>query len=185
METPTEHQEVNNHFTWKLRFSVGVVMLFLALLGMIITNLEVNGSWSYWRIMTPVYALLSIGLSLYLRHHNQRPIVLTIWHEIVHWIGLILAIYLVSVLVDIGFISRFQAGIQVLLLLSLATFLAGIYFESTFIVVGIALGLLVAGIGFLEQYLYITIIPVIVIALLGIFFLSRHKKHKKNEHIEN
>lgn len=171
-------EERKPHNTWKARFLVGIAMLFIALLGMIVTDMKVGGAWAYWCIMTPIYALLSIGLSLYLRHSHPKVAIITIWHEILHWTGLVLAIYLVSSLVQMGFVSRFQAGVEVLLLLALATFLAGIYIETTFIVIGIAIGLLVVGIGLLDQYLYAIVIPLIVITVILLFLITRRKSHK-------
>jgi hypothetical protein len=174
-ETPPSHP-------WKVRFGVSMAMLILAVLGMVVTDLKIDGSWLYWRIMTPVYALLSIGLSLYMRRKKLRDEIFTIWHEILHWIGLVLAIYLVSTLVQIGFISRFQAGVEVLILLAMATFLAGIYIESTFLVTGITLGLLVIGVGYLDQYLYAILIPLILIALVALFWTARRKINKKSSY---
>jgi hypothetical protein len=166
------------HQAWKARFFVGITMLSIALLGMIITDLKVGGAWLYWRIMTPVYALLSIGLSLYLRHRQLHTAIATIWHEILHWLAFLLSIYLLSALVKMGFISQFQAGVEVLVILALATLLAGIYIEPAFLVIGIALGLLVAGIAFLDQYLYGILVPVVLIAILLIFWIARRHRSK-------
>lgn len=57
----------------------------------------------------------------------------TIWHELVQWFGLALAVYLVSIFVNIGLIGRFEAGLVVLTMLALNTFITGIYVESTFL----------------------------------------------------
>ncbi len=174
---PDEQQKSLHHHAWKVRFIVMVAMMVIALLGMVITDMKVGGAWKYWCIMTPVYALLSIGLSLYLRHLGVRQIVATIWHEILHWAGLVLAVYLISLLVKMGFVSRFQAGVEVLVLLALATFLAGVYIDATFLVIGIAIGLLVAGIGLLDQYFWAILIPVVLIATGLIFWMIRRKRH--------
>ena len=50
-----------------------------------------------------VYAVLSIFLSWYLR--ARQPVLATIWHEFAHWGGLVLAVYLISIFVDIGLIK--------------------------------------------------------------------------------
>lgn len=168
-------QKSSYHF-WKERFCIGLIMIFLAFTGMIFTDVKTGGAWLYWRWMAPVYALLSLSLSLHLRRFNFRPVVLTIWHEVLHWVGLLLAVYLVSLLVDIGFISRFQAGLQVMIMLALATFLAGVYIESTFIVVGCVLGFLVLGVAFVNQYLYGIMLPLIAVAIILIFWVARRKK---------
>jgi len=169
------------HPAWKLRFIVGVIMLSLAFLGMIVTDLKSEGAWLYWRVMTPFYALLCIGLSVYLRHRELTKTVWTIWHEIFHWIGLLLSVLLVHILVQIGLSSRYQAGIEVLLLLALSTFLAGVYTEPTFIAIGIALGLFIIVIALLNQYLYLILVPVILLVMISLYWMSRHNKPKKEE----
>jgi len=171
-----ESTVTKHHHAWKARFIIGTIMLVLALLGMVLTDMKVGGGWFYWRIITPIYALLSLGLSLHLRHLQVRNTVAKIWHEILHWVGFLLSVYLVSALVKMGFISQFQAGVEVLVLVALATFLAGVYIEPTFLVIGIALGLLVAGVAFLDQYLYGILVPVVAIAVVMLFWLSRRKK---------
>jgi hypothetical protein len=167
---------LNRQIVWKARFTVSLVMLFLACLGMAFTDLKSEGAWIYWRAITPVYALLSIGLSFYLKHKKAKDVVWTIWHEIAHWVGLLASIYVLSLLVRMGFMGRFEAGVETILLLALATFLAGVYIEPTHLVIGAILGLIVLGIGFVNQYLYGIFLPIIVIALVLIFWISRTKK---------
>ena len=67
---------------------------------------------------------------------------------------------------------------QVVTVLSGLTFLAGIYIEPTFLITGIALGLLVLGIGYLNQYLYAIIFPLILVAIVALFFTARRKIKK-------
>ncbi len=170
-----------HHLAWKARFIIGITMLVLALFGMVLTDMKIGGGWLYWRFVTPIFALLSIGLSLHLRHLKLRNTVAKLWHELLHWAGFLLSVYLISALVKMGFISQFQAGVEVLILVALATFLAGVYIEPTFLVIGIALGLLVAGVAFLDQYIYGLLVPVVAIAILVLFWLSRRKKSHHTE----
>jgi hypothetical protein len=170
--------------SWKPRFIVGIIMICLAFIGMIVTHVKADGAWLYWRIMTPIYAALCIGLSIYMRNKEIRKSIWTIWHEIFHWIGLLLAVLLVNVLVQMGFSSRYQAGIEVLLLLSLSTFLAGVYTEPSFIIIGIALGLFIVVIAFLNQYLYFILVPVILFAILSLYWMSSRRKIKKRSTYE-
>ncbi len=169
---------------WKLRFVVGIIMISLAVIGMIFTDMKSDGAWVYWRIMTPFYAALCIGLSIYLRKKEIKKTALTIWHEIFHWLGLLLAVFLVNALVQMGLVSRLQAGIEVLLLLALATFLAGVYTEPTFIVVGIALGLVVLFVAFLSNFLYFILVPVILVGVVSLYWISRRNKTKEKEFYE-
>jgi hypothetical protein len=163
----------------KLRFAVALLMLALGFLGVVLTDIESDGAWHYWRALAVIYAALSLALSLYLKHQGLKASLFTIWHEIAHWLGLILAISVVSYFVNIGLISRFVASLQILPLLALATYLAGIYIEMSFIPIGISLGCFAVGIAFLDQYLYNILIPLTLLALI-ILAIIIHRSHQKS-----
>jgi hypothetical protein len=112
-----------------------------------------------------------------------RVAVFTIWHEVLHWGGLLVAVYVVSLLISIGLMSRFLAGLQVLSLLALATFLA-IYIEPTFILTGIVLGLFVVAIAFIKEYMFGILLLGIAIAAVLTFWVSRRKHKKKSPELQ-
>lgn len=147
---------------WKARLGVGLAMLVLAFLGMIVTDVQREGGWEYWKWIVPVYAILALWLSWYVKRQKQTVSPITIWHELLHWFGVIGAIFLISYLVHLGTLSRFIAGIVQLVLLSLGVFLAGIYIEPIFILIGLILGVFAAFTAVLVQYMYTIIIPIFI-----------------------
>ena len=164
---------------WRARLTVGLLMLILAFIGLIITDLVKDGAWIYWRAMVPVYAILSLALSLYLRsqshaHHSR------IWQEVLHWIGLILAVYIVSTFVNIGLVGRYEAGLQVLAMLALTTFLAGIYHDIIFLILGVILGVFTLGAALFNQYLYTIMLPITILAgAVMIYVINKNIHHPK------
>ena len=160
---------------WKIRFIVSLLLLILGFVGLVITDIQKDGGWFYWRLITPIYALLSLWMSWYL-HPKDEFTFSEIWHEMLHWFGLILAIYLLSKFVSIGLVGRFEAGLMALSMLALTTFLAGIYIEVTFIFIGLLLGFFAYCVAFLNQYLYAIVLPIVVVAAGIIFWLVYHKK---------
>jgi hypothetical protein len=166
---------------WKARFIVGLVMIVLAFIGMVLTDVRKEGGWDYWKWMVPVYAILALWLSWYVKRGMQTIRVITMWHEVLHWVGLILAIFLVAHLVQLGIISRFIAGIFHLILLSLALFLAGIYIEPTFIVIGIILGFFGLFTAIFVQNMYVIAVPILIggALLLAISLWVSHQRSKK------
>lgn len=100
----------------------------------------------------------------------------TIWHELVQWLGLALAVYLVNVFVNVGLIGRFEAGLIVLTMLALNTFITGIYVESTFFVIGILLGLFAASAALLAAYIYTIMLPLTIGVAVLLIWLAR-KRH--------
>ncbi|MBM3184171.1 MAG: hypothetical protein FJZ64_02570 [Chlamydiae bacterium] len=167
---------------WKARLGVGVIMIVLAFLGMVVTDVRSEGGWDYWKWMVPVYAILALWLSWYVKRKQQTISPITIWHEILHWAGLIAAIFLVSYLVHLGTISRFIAGIFHLILLSLGVFLAGIYIESIFLLIGIILGIFALVTAFLVQYMFSIVVPLVIggVLITGISIWISHKKFQSS-----
>lgn len=160
---------------WNARFIVGIIILLLTFIGLILTNMKAESAWRFWQIITVIIALLALGLSFYLRHVKKIPTAVLIWHEVLHWLGLMGSVYIISMYVNIGIISPFIGALGVLALLAQAIFLAGIYIESTFLFIGIALGLFAISVAWMETHLFLLIIPILIIAILVIAYFARRK----------
>ena len=144
-------------------------------IGLIFSDIQQDGAWDYWRFMIPVFAGLSIFLSWYLRKNKNALSKLTIWHELIHWVGLALAVYLISIFLHIGLMGRFEAGLVVLVMLALTTFLAGIYIEPTFCVIGILLGIFSVAAALLATYIYTIMLPVTIGVALFLVWVARKR----------
>jgi MFS family permease len=166
------------HHPWRVRFIVGISMFVLVFIGMIFTDVKKDEAWVFWRIISVIFALLSLGMSFYLRHHKWKDSVVTIWHELLHWLGLILSVFIVSIIVELGIMGRFEASLQVLILLSLATYLAGVYIEPTFLFIGVLLGLFAIGLTMASLYMFTIMIPVAAIAFFAFMYFIRKKSHQ-------
>lgn len=169
---------MENKHPWKARLGVGVAMLLFAFLGMVITDIRTGGGWVYWKWMVPVYAILALWLSWYVRKQQQIISPITLGHELLHWLGVNASVFMVSFFVHLGIISRFIAGIFDLTLLSLGIFIAGVYIEPTFLFIGIILGIFACLSAVVVQYLYAVIVPVLLAGavILGIMVWMSHRK---------
>lgn len=166
---------------WKARFIVSIILLVLSTAGIFITDLAPNFAWRYWCTMVPIFALLCIWLSWRVsRSSNLEGAV--IWHEVLHWVGMLGAVYIVSILVSNGVISYLIGALFILILLSLTMFLAGVHFDSMFIIIGVLLGLMAIASVYFVKYLTVVIIPiVIIIALLLLWrFMTKSKSEVKS-----
>jgi len=173
-----DEQEIvikKHHHHWKMRLLVGLIMLGLSFIGLIVSDIRQNGAWTYWRVMVPVYAILCLFLSWYLRRKQKIMTPATIWHELVQWFGLILAVYLVSIFVNVGLMGRFEAGLVVLTLLALTIFIAGIYVEATFFLVGLLLGIFAAAAAFMAAYVYTVMLPLTIVVAILLIWVSRKR----------
>ena len=176
-EEPKSEEHIPSH-PWLARLIISMTMLILALIGLILSDVYQDGSWNYWRIMVPVFAGLCLWLSWYLRRKEHSMSIAKVWHEIVHWFGLFIAVYLVSLFVNVGLLGRFEGGIVVITLLALTTFIAGVYIEMTFAIIGILLGVFSAAAAFLQVYLYSVMIPVTLVVAAFLFWFIYQQKHK-------
>ena len=165
-----------SHRRWKARLFVCIAMLTLAFIGLLVMDLHPKGYWVYSRIMASLYALLSLWLFWYLNRGEHKVHGSTIWHQMLHWLGLLLAVYLTSIFVSTGVMGSMQAGLVTLTLLALTTFLAGVYTDVFFILIGITLAIFAAGAALIEAYLSALMIPVILIAALVIYIMLHREK---------
>jgi len=176
------YKDIQRHpkHPFRARAVIALIMLALSFIGLVITDIKRQGALTYWQIMVPVFAVLCLGLSFYIRQTVDviRPI--SIWHEILHWIGLGGSVCLVWFYVHLGTIGRFEAGLFVLTLLALTTFLVGIYVDYSFLIIGLMLGLFAGAAAFVEEYLFSIMLPLTIVVGAGLYFFIRyrHKHHQ-------
>ncbi len=153
----------------KVKMLVASIMLILALLGMLIEYFHPTGQWLYWRIVAIAYAAMALFAHQYFKQYTKS----SFSRQILLWLALLSAIYLTMVLVNVGTINSAQGALFVLILLALTTFIAGIFSESSFMLVGFILAVLVITLALLKSYLPFIMIPLIIIAAIVIWILVR------------
>lgn len=168
--------DLKPHHPMLARGIIALLMIALAFLGIILTDILKTGAFGYWEWITPLYAVMALWLSWYERRNKEivRPI--TLFHELLHWAGLIAAVILISIYVRIGILGRFEAGLFVLTALSLSVYLAGILIDPAFYVIGLLMGMMGLLIAFLNEYLYAISLPIIGAGALWVVWLIRSRK---------
>ena len=164
------------HHPMLARGIVGLIMIALAFLGLILTDILKTGAFGYWEWIAPLYAIMALWLSWYERRNKEMVRPITLFHELLHWAGLIAAVVLISIYVRIGILGRFEAGLFILTALSLSIYLAGILIDPVFYAIGIALGLMGVLIAFLNEYLYAISLPILGAGALWVLWLIRSRK---------
>ncbi len=151
-----------------------VTLIILSTVGIAITNFSPFESYYFWLAMVPVFGLTSLYIGWSKARRRGEGISRIIWVQLLHWAGLLAAIGLIYLLYyKTGRIDNNQLALLTLLSLALATFLAGVHFEWRFMVVGIILGAAVAGAAFVEQVLWMIVIPIVALVGLGVFWWKR------------
>lgn len=166
---------------WKARLIVSLAMLAFAAVGLIIMDLHPKGYWLYSQVMAVSYAGMSIWLFWYLHRGEQSVSGSTIWHQLLHWVGLLLAVYITSIFVSTGVMASVQAGLMTLTLLALTIFLAGVYTDSSFLLIGVALAVFAAGAALIQAYLSALMIPIFILTALVIFIMVHRDKKQPKE----
>jgi hypothetical protein len=165
---------------WKVRLVVSLIMLILAFITLIVMKIRPSAYWLFNCIMAGIDAILCVWLVWYVKRRESKPFTANLWHMILHWIGFIAVIYLITVFIHHGIVSELDAGLYTLIVLAFTLYLAGIYTDSIFILIGITLAIIAAGAILLKAYLWLIMIPVIVIVALIIFAMVTfdHRKTK-------
>ena len=151
-----------------------VLLLVLSGLGIGISNYSADRGLWYWLLMVPVFGLTSLFVGWEAaRRHGQSPgrVIVT---QVLHWLGLAGALWLMVLLANTGRIANPDEGLVSLILLALATFLVGVHTDWRFAVVGAVLGGIAVLAVLVEQYLWLGIVPVLLGA--GVFLYWRLRR---------
>ncbi len=162
---------------WKVRMVISSVLLFLSLVGVVISCLDRESSFSrwYWTGAVIIFAILSLWLNRKEGTKPKRVTGLAIWHGALHWLALLVIIFHIHLLVYSGITDNITAGLVILLLLALTTFLAGLYYDSIFALIGIILFILAIFTTLLYQYVLLVVIIAIIVIAAVIYWLYRRK----------
>ena len=148
-----------------------IVLIGLSILGIGITDFSPADSYKYWVAMVPIFC----GACLILEWSRVRgkgfkwtTILKT---QLLHWAGLLVAVRLVFEMLHKGRLDNENTGLVILLLLALSIFIAGIHLGWRLFIVGIFLGLALIGATYLEEFVWMFLI--IVLVVVAIFLLLK------------
>ncbi len=170
----------NNPSGWLHQFFISEAILSLLLvlcfIGIAYTDISGDSSMRFWLWMVPVFAIAAITLewSRYIREDIDG--FKFIWHQFLHWLAVFIALKVTFILLELGRLSNDGASFVLMTIMSLATFLAGIYINWRFIVLGVFIALATVIAAYLEAYVWL-LIP-ILLALIAIIFFIRHLKFR-------
>lgn len=166
----TQNQKSRN-----TRLVTSLIVLILALISLIILRVHQNAFWIYTALMSVVVALICVGQGAYLSFKEKDNLRLTIWRQVLYWVGALGAVYIVALMLHYGITNSIQSGLFVLLILAIVLYLIGIADDLPFALVGITIALMVSGFIVIPDFLLV-IIPVTVIMGIAIYLLIRRNK---------
>jgi hypothetical protein len=164
------------------RSILALILLGLCAVGLAVTPLWKQQSFSFWLWMILAFGIVSILLcSLDSRDASLRLRWSVLQQQVLHWLGTLGALYLVFYFVGKGFLSSEDAGPAAMLLLALSTYLAGLAFDWLLVLIGLLIALMALGAAWLEQDLFMLVglVTLVVVAFLGLrFLIKRHGTQK-------
>lgn len=172
---PKQYPSVPSRFFTPERI-LFLVLFLLSLGGIGVSDFSLDVGFWYWLVMVPIFACASIYHAWGESTKRGEPWKGVLVRLILHWAAMLAAVYLVYLLQHAGRISQGDAGLILLLTLSLTVFLGGIHFNWRFAVLGVILGGTVAMAALVEKYLWLMVVPVIVGALLVVFWKTAASK---------
>ena len=153
-----------------------VVLMLLAIVGVGITYLAPDKMYPYWLIMVPVFGCACIVLEWSRARDKGLSWWAIIKDQLLHWFGVLVAIYLVYQLRKTEVLSNANSTLVILLILSLATYLAGIHLGWRLYVIGVFLCAIFILATFLKAYMWVLIVTGVL--LIGGYIYWRVKSTK-------
>lgn len=158
--------------TRRVDFWVFGLMLALALVGAGVSEVEEKGRflWFYWFGVVLVYAGISVVRAWLKARRQAQPVWPMIRTEVLNWLGALIAIKIILLFEATGITDRGAASVYSLLVLAVCSYLAGVHFDWTFMLLGGILAVIAVALGFLDQMsVFLVVLPLSVVALWIVF----------------
>lgn len=165
---------------WKSRLIIATLMILLSLTAILISYFSSKLFETYNQIMAALFTILAIGLQTRINKYTKNKPVINIWHYWLHWAGLLIMIYITTLFKSSGIMDSNQVGLLSLCLIALTTFLAGVYFDPVFLLIGITLGALATCTALFHDHLFLFMFPTLIITgIIIIMIIIRQKNIEK------
>ena len=153
-----------------------LALMALAVIGVGITYFIPAKSYRYWVAMVPVFGIACTSIEWSRLRRQNLDTWKTVRNQLYHWLGVLVSVYLVHMLLNIQQLTKQNAGLIVLLVLALGTFLAGIQLGWRLFVLGAFLWVILVVAAYLQGSLWVMILIGVVMISLFIYLRSRNSK---------
>jgi Flp pilus assembly protein TadB len=158
-------------------------MLTMAIIGVAYTSFTGRSLHLYWQILAPVYGLICVFAGWRQVDSSEARLSL-VWTQALHWLAFLVAMNIIYSPDVRDVENNNSAGLNLMTLLALGTFVAGVHVRSWQIcAVGCLLALSVPAIAWVEQsalfLLLVFILSVFIIA--SIWWTLRSQRHRTRE----
>lgn len=144
-----------------------IIMLSMAVLGIGLVTFTGEPVGFYWEILTLIYCALCIYVG-WRNAPTQPERIKLMWTQVLHWAAFLAAMWLIYTPTMRALVDVNATGLNLMVLLALGTFVAGVHAEAWQIcVVGLILALFVPAMAIIQRSSLF-----IMVALLGAIFIA-------------
>jgi hypothetical protein len=157
-----------------------LLILILALFGVAYTSFSRTPITIYWIVLAPFIGVICV-VTRWQDAENREQRMRLIWTQALHWGAVLLAMHLMFVADVARMMNADASALAALTVLALGTFTAGVHIAAWRIcLVGIALGVGVPAIAWLEQStLLLLLVFVVLVAVTAPFFWHDKRESKR------
>jgi hypothetical protein len=155
---------------------IQLALLVLVVIGVGISYFLPDKSYRYWVAMVPVFGIACTSSEWSRLRRQNLGIWKTLQNQLIHWFGVLVSVYLVHMLLNIQLLTKQNAGLVVLLVLALGTFLVGIHLGWRLYVLGAFLWIILVMAAYLQGSLWVMILVGVVMISLFLYLRSRSGK---------
>jgi len=153
-----------------------LALLVLVVIGVGISYFLPDKSYRYWVAMVPIFGIACTSSEWSRLRRQNLGIWKTVRNQLIHWFGILVSVYLVHMLLNIQLLTKQNAGLVVLLVLALGTFLAGLQLGWRLYVLGAFLWIILVMAAYLQGSLWVMILVGVVMISLFLYLRSRSGK---------
>ena len=155
-----------------------LAMLALALFGVAYTSIARQAMTHYWIVLAPLFAVICV-ITRWREVEGKAPHWHLIQTEALHWVAVLVAMYIVFVADVKQQMSSDASALVLLTLLALGTFTAGVHVAAWRICfVGVVLALAVPAIAWLEQATLLLLLIAIVLVAIVVSYVMHNRRER-------
>jgi len=154
-----------------------VVLVLLSAVGVAVNDQSPASALRYWLWMAPTFGIVSIVAAWWRAARSGTSVMTAVQRQVLHWVGVVGAVCLIYMLQRTGRMENEAAGLTALVVIALASFLAGVHSDWRLMVLGVVLGITVVGFAILETiFIWLVVAAIAALAIAGIVFYLRRSR---------
>jgi hypothetical protein len=175
----SEDALITTQSRFQIEEGILILLLILSLVGIGITDYSPADGYGYWLIMVAVFAAFAILIGWLQSKHRTEDFKLILREQSLHWGTSLWVVGGVFLIHQPGRIADDDAGLVILLILSLSTMLDGLRVGWRFSMVGLFLWVSAIVAAYTEHFLWIQMLIAVLIVIGTIFWQFWQEKRSQ------